>query len=144
MSDVETAERYTYFLPITTRWMDNDVYGHINNVTYYSYFDTVANHFLIHEGGLDIHASPIIGLVVESKCQYRAPLAYPDRLRAGLRVDKLGTRSVTYGIGIFKEGEAEAAAHGHFVHVFVDRQTRRSTAMPERLREALSRLVAPT
>ncbi|WP_194869392.1 thioesterase family protein [Myxococcus sp. AB025B] len=144
MSDVETAERYTYFLPITTRWMDNDVYGHINNVTYYSYFDTVANHFLIHEGGLDIHASPIIGLVVESKCQYRAPLAYPDRLRAGLRVDKLGTRSVTYGIGIFKEGEAEAAAHGHFVHVFVDRQTRRSTAIPERLREALSRLVAPT
>ncbi|MCK8496640.1 acyl-CoA thioesterase [Myxococcus fulvus] len=144
MSDVETAERYTYFLPITTRWMDNDVYGHINNVTYYSYFDTVANHYLIHEGGLDIHASPIIGLVVESKCQYRAPLAYPDRLRAGLRVDKLGTRSVTYGIGIFKEGEAEAAAHGHFVHVFVDRQTRRSTAIPERLREALSRLVAPT
>nr|WP_274621936.1 thioesterase family protein [Myxococcus fulvus] len=124
--------------------MDNDVYGHINNVTYYSYFDTVANHYLIHEGGLDIHASPIIGLVVESKCQYRAPLAYPDRLRAGLRVDKLGTRSVTYGIGIFKEGEAEAAAHGHFVHVFVDRQTRRSTAIPERLREALSRLVAPT
>jgi acyl-CoA thioester hydrolase len=143
VSDVETAERYTYFLPITTRWMDNDVYGHINNVTYYSYFDTVANHFLIHEGGLDIHASPIIGLVVESKCQYRAPLAYPDRLRAGLRVDKLGTRSVTYGIGIFKEGEAEAAAHGHFVHVFVDRQTRRSTAMPERLREALSRLRLP-
>jgi acyl-CoA thioester hydrolase len=141
VSDAETAARYRYFVPITTRWMDNDVYGHINNVTYYSYFDTAANHYLIHEGGLDILASPIIGLVVESKCSYRAPLAYPDRLRAGLRVDKLGNRSVTYGIGIFKEGEDEAAAHGYFVHVFVDRQTRKAVAIPERLREALARLV---
>jgi acyl-CoA thioester hydrolase len=140
VSEVESAERYRYFLPITTRWMDNDVYGHINNVTYYSYFDTVANHFLIQEGGLDIHASPVIGLVVESKCSYRAPLAYPDRLRAGLRVDKLGSRSVTYGIGIFKEGEAQAAAHGYFVRVFVDRATRKAVAMPERLREALARI----
>ncbi|RKG81501.1 acyl-CoA thioesterase [Corallococcus exercitus] len=121
--------------------MDNDVYGHINNVTYYSYFDTVANHYLIHEGGLDIHTSAVIGLVVESKCAYRAPLAYPDRLRAGLRVDTLGNRSVTYGIAIFKEGDEQAAAHGHFVHVFVDRQTRRAVAMPDRLREALKRLV---
>ncbi|HZI10115.1 MAG TPA: thioesterase family protein [Myxococcus sp.] len=140
MSDAETAARYRYFVPITTRWMDNDVYGHINNVTYYSYFDTAANHYLIHEGGLDIVASPIIGLVVESKCSYRAPLAYPDRLRAGLRVDKLGNRSVTYGIGIFKEGENEAAAHGYFVHVFVDRQSRKAVAMPERMREALARI----
>ena len=141
MSDTETADRYRYFLPITTRWMDNDLYGHINNVTYYSYFDTVANHYLIHEGGLDIHAGSVIGLVVESKCGYHAPLAYPDRLRAGLRVDKLGNRSVTYGIALFKEGEAQAAAHGYFVHVFVDRQTRKAVAMPERLREALGRLV---
>jgi acyl-CoA thioester hydrolase len=140
VSDAETAARYRYFVPITTRWMDNDVYGHINNVTYYSYFDTAANHYLIHEGGLDILASPIIGLVVESKCSYRAPLAYPDRLRAGLRVDKLGNRSVTYGIGIFKEGEDEAAAHGYFVHVFVDRQTRKAVAIPERMREALARI----
>ena len=140
MSDAETAARYRYFVPITTRWMDNDVYGHINNVTYYSYFDTAANHYLIHEGGLDIVASPIIGLVVESKCSYRAPLAYPDRLRAGLRMDKLGNRSVTYGIGIFKEGEDEAAAHGYFVHVFVDRQSRKAVAMPERMREALARI----
>ncbi len=140
MSDVETSDRYRYFLPITTRWMDNDAYGHINNVTYYSYFDTVANHFLIHEGGLEILASPVIGLVVESKCSYRAPLAYPDRLRAGLRVDKLGTRSVTYGIGIFKEGEEQAAAHGYFVHVFVDRDSRKAVAIPERLREALARI----
>lgn len=140
MSETESAERYRYFLPITTRWMDNDVYGHINNVTYYSYFDTVANHYLIHEGGLDIHTSPVIGLVVESRCSYRAPLAYPDRLRAGLRVDKLGNRSVTYGIGIFKEGEAQAAAHGYFVHVFVDRESRKAVAIPERLREALARI----
>jgi acyl-CoA thioester hydrolase len=140
MSDVETTDRYRYFLPITTRWMDNDAYGHINNVTYYSYFDTVANHFLIHEGGLDIVSSPIIGLVVESRCTYKAPLAYPDRLRAGLRVDKLGNRSVTYGIGIFKEGEEQAAAHGYFVHVFVDRQSRKAVPMPERMREALARI----
>jgi acyl-CoA thioester hydrolase len=140
MSDAETSDRYRYFQPITTRWMDNDAYGHINNVTYYSYFDTVANHYLIHEGGLDIVSSPVIGLVVESRCTYKAPLAYPDRLRAGLRVDKLGNRSVTYGIGIFKEGEEQAAAHGYFVHVFVDRQSRRAVAMPERLREALARI----
>ncbi len=143
MSETESTERYRYFLPITTRWMDNDVYGHINNVTYYSYFDTAANHYLIHEGGLDIHTSPVIGLVVESKCAYRAPLAYPDRLRAGLRVDKLGHRSVTYGIAIFKEGETQPAAHGHFVHVFVDRLTRKAVAIPERLREALQRLTTP-
>ncbi len=143
MSEPESLQRYRYFLPITTRWMDNDVYGHINNVTYYSYFDTVANHYLIHEGGLDIHTSSVIGLVVESKCAYRAPLAYPDRLQAGLRVDKLGTRSVTYGIAVFKEGEAQAAAHGHFVHVFVDRDSRKAVAIPERLREALQRLVFP-
>jgi len=141
VSDAETAHRYRYFLPITTRWMDNDAYGHINNVTYYSYFDTVANHYLIHEGGLDILASPVIGLVVESKCSYHAPLAYPDALRAGLRVDKLGNRSVTYGIGIFKQGEERAAAHGYFVHVFVDRHSRKAVAIPERLRAALERLL---
>ncbi|WP_208726607.1 acyl-CoA thioesterase [Corallococcus terminator] len=141
MSDAETADRYRYLLPITTRWMDNDLYGHINNVTYYSYFDTVANHYLIHEGGLDIHAGTIIGLVVESKCTYRAPLAYPDRLRAGLRVEKLGNRSVTYGIALFKEDAEQAAAHGYFVHVFVDRATRKAVAMPARLRDALARLV---
>jgi acyl-CoA thioester hydrolase len=137
----ETEGRYRYFLPITTRWGDNDVYGHVNNVTYYSYFDTVANHYLIREGGLDIHGGPVIGLVVESRCQYRAPLAYPDRLRAGLRVDRLGRSSVTYGIAVFKEGEALAAAHGTFVHVFVDRHTRRPAPLPEGLRTALARLV---
>lgn len=142
----ETADRYRHFLPLTTRWMDNDVYGHINNVTYYSYFDTAANHYLITAGGLDVERSPVIGLVVESRCNYFKPLAYPDRLQAGLRVDRLGNRAVTYGIGIFREDpatgepEAEAAAAGHFVHVFVDRESRRPTAIPATLREALARL----
>ncbi|BBY74689.1 thioesterase [Mycolicibacterium parafortuitum] len=134
---------YGYFVPITTRWMDNDVYGHVNNVTYYSYFDTAANHFLIHEGGLDIHNAPVIGLVVESKCSYLAPVAYPDDLRAGLRVDNLSTRSVTYGVGIFTAGgdaANTAVAHGYFVHVFVDRATRRAVPIPDRIREALERL----
>lgn len=138
----EPASAYRYFVPITTRWMDNDVYGHVNNVVYYSYFDTVANHFLIHEGGLDFERAETIGLVVESTCHYHAAVAYPDTLRAGLRVDKLGQRSVTYGIGIFREAEELAAAHGTFVHVFVDRATRRAVAIPEQIRAALSRLAA--
>ena len=102
-ADRPTAAAYRHFVPITTRWMDNDVYGHVNNVTYYSYFDSAANAYLI-EHGLDIHASPVIGLVVESACRYHAPVAYPARLRAGVRVDRLGTRAVTYGIPIFVEG----------------------------------------
>ena len=138
---VHTVDDYRYFLPITTRWMDNDVYGHVNNVTYYSYFDTVANHFLISEGGLDIHTAPVIALVVESMCSYRAPVAYPDELTAGLRVDKLGTRSVTYGTAIFNATEKEAVAQGHFVHVFVDRDTRKATPMPDQIRAALATLV---
>lgn len=136
----DTADRYRYFVPITTRWSDNDVYGHVNNVTYYSYFDTAANHYLIREGGLDIERSPVIGIVVESQCHYHAPLTYPQALRAGLRVDKLGNRSVTYGIAIFAEGSDTAAAQGHFAHVFVDRATRRPVAIPEALRAALGRI----
>jgi acyl-CoA thioester hydrolase len=117
------------------------VYGHVNNVTYYSYFDTVANLWLIREGGLDIARGAVIGVVVESRCEYRAPLSYPGEIRAGLRVDKLGNRAVTYGIGIFGEEDDRAAAHGQFVHVFVDRETRRPVEIPPRLREALGRLV---
>lgn len=132
---------YRYFLPITTRWMDNDVYGHVNNVTYYSYFDSIPNHFLISEGGLDIHTSPVIALVVESKCSYRAPVAYPDELRAGLRVDKLSNRSVTYGVAVFAADDDEPVAHGYFVHVFVDRERRNAVPIPERIREALATLV---
>jgi acyl-CoA thioester hydrolase len=130
---------YPFVVPITTRWMDNDVYGHVNNVTYYSYFDSAANLFLIREGGLDVHAAPVIGVVVESACQYHAALAYPQELRAGVRVDKLGARSVTYGIAIFGEAD-DAAAHGHFVHVFVDRSTRAPVAIPDRIRAALERI----
>jgi len=132
-----TIGDYPYVIDITTRWMDNDVYGHVNNVTYYSYFDTAANTFLIEQGGLDIHAAPVIGLVVESACSYHAPVAFPDRLRAGVRVDKLGHRAVTYGIGIFTADSDEAVANGHFVHVFVERESRTSTAIPAQIRAAL-------
>ena len=133
---------YPHHASLTTRWMDNDVYGHVNNVTYYSYFDTVANEYLIAHGGLDIERSPVIGLVVESGCSYHASVAYPQRLRAGLRVDRLGNRAVTYGIGIFAEDSDEAVAHGHFVHVFVDRGTRTSVPIPEELRGALAAITA--
>ena len=131
---------YGFFAPITTRWSDNDIYGHINNVVYYSYFDTAANLVLIG-AGLDLANATVIGLVVESRCQYHAPLAYPTPLVAGVRVDKLGNRAVTYGIGIFADGLDLAAAHGHFVHVFVDRATRAPVAIPEPLRAALAALV---
>jgi acyl-CoA thioester hydrolase len=132
---------YPYRAAITTRWNDNDVYGHVNNVAYYSYFDSAANLFLIREGGLDIHAGAIIGLVVESACHYHAPVAYPDALVAGVRVDRLGRRAVTYGIAIFRDGEDEAAvAHGHFVHVFVDRVTRVPVEIPDGMRVALERI----
>jgi acyl-CoA thioester hydrolase len=137
----ERIEHYSYIVPITTRWMDNDVYGHVNNVTYYSYFDTAANHFLIHEGGLDIHTSSVVALVVESHCQYHQPLAYPEPVRAAVRVDRLGNRAVTYGIGVFRATEPTAAAHGHFVHVFVDRQSRRPVPIPETIRQALARIL---
>ena len=143
MSRQEPEHRtaYHYFRRITTRWMDNDVYGHVNNVVYYSYFDTVVNAYLVKEGGLDIESSPVIGLCVESQCRYLAPVKFPDLLDAGLRVAKIGRSSVRYEIGIFRAGESSAAAQGHFVHVFVDRATRRPTAIPGGIREALERLV---
>lgn len=139
----ESIDQYPHIVPITTRWSDNDVYGHINNVVYYSYFDTAANHFLIHRGGLDIDNSPVIGVVVESKCNYHQALQFPENLRAGVRVDKLSDRAVTYGIGIFRENESEAAANGHFVHVFVDRESRRPVMIPDELREALNSILIP-
>src|SRR5262245_24143793 len=111
-TDRPTIDDYPYRTPITTRWMDNDIYGHINNVAYYSFFDSAANRFLIEEGGLDIARGDAIGLVVESHCRYHAPLAYPAALRAGLRVDHLGNRAVTYGIAIFDDRDPLAAAHG--------------------------------
>ena len=136
----ELLSTYPYRCPITTRWNDNDIYGHINNVAYYAFFDSAVNRYLI-EHGLDIHAGSIIGLVVESKCVYHAPLAYPQQLVAGVRVDRLGNRAVTWGIAIFAEGDDKAAAAGHFVHVFVDRETRTPLAIPETLRNALGKLV---
>ena len=138
--NIETRDRYPHFLSIQTRWSDNDIYGHVNNVTYYSYFDTVVNCFLIDQGGLDIETDNVIGMAVETMCKFNKPLAYPEVLEAGLRVGKLGNSSVRYEIGIFQEGAAEAAAMGHFVHVFVDRATGKSAPIPDAIRSALERI----
>lgn len=132
---------YPHFLSIATRWMDNDVYGHVNNVVYYSYFDTVVNEYLIRSGVLDIEHGTTIGLVVETQCNYFAPIVFPDRIDAGLRVVRLGTSSVRYEVGLFREGDAAPAAQGHFVHVYVDRETRRPVTLPDRLRAALEPLL---
>ena len=136
MSDDQRAS-YRYFTDITTRWMDNDIYGHINNVVYYSYFDSVANKYLIEEGGLDIKDSQVVGFVVASNCQYKSPIAYPQAIEAGLRVNRLGNSSVEYGIGIFQQGSAVASAIGTFTHVFVDRSTDKPVAIPDPIRSAL-------
>jgi acyl-CoA thioester hydrolase len=141
LTPAETRARYPHLLAVPTRWMDNDVYGHVNNVVYYSYFDTVINRYLIAEGELDIARGTVIGLCVESRCRYRKPIAFPDDVDAGLRVAKLGRSSVTYEIGIFARGEDEAAAEGSFVHVFVDRESRVSTPIPAAIRGALARIV---
>lgn len=130
---------YVHFLRIQTRWNDNDVYGHVNNVVYYAYFDTVINRVLV-EGGLDVHAGTAIGLCVESGCRFVAPAAYPEDLEAGLRVAKLGRSSVRYEIALFREGSEEVCAHGFFVHVFVDRATRRPVPVPDSIRTALAPL----
>ncbi|MGO9544218.1 MAG: acyl-CoA thioesterase [Rhodomicrobium sp.] len=132
---------YPLHIPIQTRWMDNDVYGHVNNVTYYSYFDTAVNGYLIEKGALDIEKSPAIGLVVETSCRYRAPLTFPETVTAGLRVAKLGTSSVRYEIGLFRNGDEDAAAEGHFIHVYVDRVTRRPVPLPAELRTVLRPLL---
>ncbi len=144
MPDAADCAAYRHFSPVPTRWMDNDVYGHVNNVVYYSYFDTAINRFLVDEGGLDIHGGAIIGLCVESHCKYARPVAFPDALEAGLRVEHLGRSSVRYGIGIFVAGEHPqnlAVAEGWFVHVFVDRVARTSTPIPDSIRAALTRLL---
>ena len=132
---------YPYFLAIPTRWMDNDTYGHVNNVTYYSYFDTVVNEHLVRAGGLDIHNAPAIGLVVETSCRFHRPLSFPDTIDAGLRVARIGNSSVAYEIALFRTGDEAPAATGHFVHVWVERATERPTPVPERVRAALQPLV---
>ncbi|MEN3229949.1 thioesterase family protein [Methylorubrum rhodesianum] len=136
----ESRTAYPRLVPLTTRWGDNDVYGHVNNVVYYAFFDTAVNGILVEAGALDIARSPVIGLVVETGCHYFAPVSFPDRITAGVRVARLGRTSVRYEIAIFRDDEAEAAAQGHFVHVTVDRETRRPAPLPERLRAVLAEL----
>lgn len=131
---------YPHALAITTRWMDNDAYGHVNNVVYYSYFDTVVNDWLIRQGLLDVAGGPLIGLVVETGCHFFEPLTYPETVTAALRVAHLGNSSVRYEIALFGEGRERAAAQGHFVHVYVDRETRRPLPLPEPWRKALATL----
>ncbi len=131
---------YARWRVLPTRWADNDIYGHINNATYYGFFDTAVNSFLIEEADLDIQAGPVIGLVVETGCSYFAPLAYPDAVEAGLHVDRIGRTSVRYGIGLFRPGEREPSAQGHFIHVYVDRETRRPVELPEAMRDVLTEL----
>ncbi|MGB7541048.1 MAG: thioesterase family protein [Burkholderiales bacterium] len=138
----ETRDRYRHFLAITTRWMDNDPYSHVNNVVYYSYFDTVVNRYLIEKGVLDIEKSPVIGLVVETQCHYFSAIAFPDTVHAGLRVAALGRSSVRYEVGIFRNDEPQAAAQGHFVHVYVERLSGRPASLPPELRAALQPLLA--
>jgi acyl-CoA thioester hydrolase len=135
-----TLAEYPHHQPIPTRWHDNDVYGHVNNIEYYAYFDTVINAWLIREGGLDIHGGDVIGLCAESHCEFHAPLAFPETVTAGLRVARLGRTSVRYEIALFAEDGA-AAATGWFVHVFVDRRARRPAEIPAGARAALERLV---
>jgi acyl-CoA thioester hydrolase len=132
---------YPHVAVLPTRWNDNDVYGHVNNVEYYGFFDTVINAWLIREGGLDIHAGETIGLCVESHCRFHAAFAFPEPVEAGLRVGKLGRSSVRYEIGLFREGAEEPAATGWFVHVFVDRESRRPAEIPPSVRAALERLL---
>lgn len=134
-------DEFGVLYPITTRWMDNDIYGHVNNVTYYSYFDSIINRYLIEDGGLDINNASVVGYVVSSSCQFQKPVAYPDALEVGLRVIKIGSSSVTYEIGVFKKGNLEPVASGQVVHVFVDREQERSVAIPEKIRAALVRIL---
>lgn len=139
----QARSAFPVFRDIPTRWSDNDVYGHVNNVVYYSWFDTAVNAYLIEQGALDIHHGETIGLVIETQCNYFAPLAFPQTVQAGIRVAKLGTSSVRYEIGLFAQGEALSAAVGHFVHVYVQKTTRRPVAVPAALRVALQALLLP-
>jgi acyl-CoA thioester hydrolase len=137
-----SRESFPVVRPIATRWMDNDVYGHVNNVHYYSYFDTAVNGWLLERGLLAIESSPVVGLVVETGCTYFESVAFPDPLDAGIAVARLGRSSVRYRLGIFRRGGALAVAQGHFVQVYVDRATQRPVAIPEPTRSALSELLS--
>ena len=132
---------YKVFRSITTRWMDNDAYGHVNNVVYYSWFDTAVNAYLIEQGVLDVEHGQTIGLVIETRCNYFAPLAFPQTVEAGIRVARLGSSSVRYEVGLFAQGEPLTAAKGHFIHVYVDRHSRRPVPLPPQLKAVLEKLV---
>ena len=130
----EPRSAYKAFRNIQTRWSDNDVYGHVNNVVYYSWFDTAVNGLLIEQGAIDIHAGTVIGLVVETRCNYFSPLAFPENVVAGIRVAHVGSSSVRYEVGLFADdAEQSCAAKGHFIHVYVDRVTRKPCALPQQL-----------
>ena len=131
---------YRAFRTITTRWMDNDAYGHVNNVVYYSWFDTAVNAHLVEQGALDIQHGETIGLVIETQCNYFAPVEFPQTVEAGLRVARIGNSSVRYEVGLFLQGEPLTVAKGHFVHVYVDRAARRPTPLPARLKQVLESL----
>lgn len=135
--EIKLRSQYHFLFPIQTRWADNDIYGHVNNVTYYSYFDTAANALLIQKTAFDIHHSPIIGLVVNSSCNFLAELTYPEIIEVGVAISQIGYSSLTYDLAIFKQGKEQASAQGSFVHVFVDRQTKKSTSIPDEMRDAL-------
>jgi acyl-CoA thioester hydrolase len=132
---------YPHIATMQTRWADNDVYGHVNNVTYYAYFDTVVNNFLIEHGGLDIVNAPVIGVAVETMCRFSQSVAYPETIELGLRVAKLGNTSVRYELAVFRLDGEEAVASGHFVHVFVDRAENKPVPIPATIRTALERLL---
>lgn len=131
---------YKHFLTIPTRWMDNDIYGHVNNVVYYSWFDTVINEYLIRAGGLDIHNAPIVGFCVDSGCTYKQSFSFPEPVFAGLRVTKLGNSSVRYEVALFGENDDQPRATGFFVHVFVDRASNKSVPIPLPIRAALQEI----
>jgi acyl-CoA thioester hydrolase len=137
----EARSAYKVFRAISTRWMDNDAYGHVNNVVYYSWFDTAVNAYLIEQGVLDIDKGDTIGLVIETQCNYFEPLAFPQTVDAGIRVARLGNSSVRYEVGLFAQGAPLTAAKGHFIHVYVDRQTRRPTHLPQALKTVLEKLL---
>lgn len=136
----EPRSAYKAFRTITTRWMDNDAYGHVNNVVYYSWFDTVVNAHLIEQGALDVQHGATIGLVIETQCNYFSPVEFPQTVEAGLRVARIGRSSVRYEVGLFVQGEPMTAAKGHFVHVYVDREQRRPTELPPQLKTVLEAL----
>ncbi|MFQ3595238.1 MAG: thioesterase family protein [Sphingomonadaceae bacterium] len=135
---------YRAWRAIPTRWADNDAYGHVNNVVHYAWFDTAVNAWLVEQGLLDIAEGAIIGLVVETGCRYAASLAFPQTVEAGIAVARLGSSSVTWHVGLFAQGAPDAAAEGFFVHVYVDRASRRPVPLPERWRAALAALAAPS